>query len=112
MESEKYEYVDFLPVGSVIILRGNVRKLIIIARGVMSSLDDTSIYFDYAGVLYPDGLISDRLLYFNHSDIMKVVFKGFSDEDEILMKDNINHWIMDTHIKKGNPYDILRRNNE
>lgn len=31
----------------------------------------------------------DRLMYFQHSDVSKVVFEGFSDDDEKMMCANI-----------------------
>ena len=34
--------------------------------------------------------MGDQVMYFQHSNINKVVFKGFSDEDDKMMVDNIN----------------------
>ena len=31
----------------------------------------------------------DRLMYFQHTDISRVVFEGYVDDDEIMMCDNI-----------------------
>lgn len=107
---EQHQYVDFLPVGSVVIVKGNVRKMVIVARGVMARVEEELIYFDYAGVLYPDGMTSDKLIYFNHRDLNRIVFEGYSDEDEMLMKENINEWIEQSGIQKGNPYDINKKN--
>lgn len=98
--------IDFLPVGSVVIIKGNIRKMMVIARGVMTKIEGQMLFFDYGAVLYPDGLINDKIIYFNHQDIHSVVFKGFEDDDEKLMKENINDWIKKSNITKGNPYDI------
>lgn len=45
--------------------------------------------FDYAACAYPEGMVGDRLMYFQHSDVSKVVFEGFSDDDEKMMCANI-----------------------
>ncbi len=94
-ESEKSsdtERIDYLPLGSVIILKGGVQKVVIIARGLVTAAVSPAGFFDYGGVLYPQGLIGDQIMYFNHSDILKTVFTGFTDDDDKLMSDNINSW--------------------
>ena len=101
--------IDFLPVGSVVIIKGNVRKLMVIARGVMTKIDDDMLMFDYGAVLYPDGLINDKIIYFNHEDMHSIVYKGFEDDDEVLMKENINNWIKENNYVRGNPYEINRK---
>lgn len=104
------DYIDFYPVGSVVVVKGNVKKMAVMARGVMTEIQGELNYFDYAGVLYPEGLISNQLVYFNHKDIVKVVYKGYEDEDEMMMRDNVNEWVKKTNIKRGNPYDLNVKN--
>ena len=58
--------------------------------------------FDYAGVTYPEGLVGDHVAYFNHIDVAKVVFEGFSDEADTITVDNINKYIADhPEIERG-----------
>lgn len=109
-EAVSPDYIEFYPVGSVVIVKGNVKKMAVMARGVMTEIQGELNYFDYAGVLYPEGLISNQLVYFNHKDIVKVVYKGYEDEDEMMMRDNVNEWIKKTNIKRGNPYDLNVKN--
>ena len=40
---------------------------------------------------YPEGVIGDALLYFQHKDIQKIVYRGYEDEDEKLMQENIKN---------------------
>lgn len=105
------EKTDFLPLGSIVIIRGGVKKTMIIARGIAADVGVGPKRFDYGGCLYPEGLISDQLLYFNHEDINKIVFTGFSDEDNELMVENINGWIKTSEFEKGNPMEINKKNN-
>ena len=44
---------------------------------------------DYGACTYPEGMMGDRLMYFQASDINKVVFKGYTDDDERIMVYNI-----------------------
>lgn len=104
------EAVSFYPVGSVVIVKGNVRKMVVLARCVMTEIQGVLRFFDYAGALYPEGLVNSQMVYFNHKDISKIIFEGYSDEDEVMMKENLNDWIAKTNIKRGNPYDLNVQN--
>ena len=44
-----------LPIGSVVLLKGGDRKVMICGVCVTKEDDDSRV-FDYSGVLYPDGL--------------------------------------------------------
>ncbi len=85
--------VDYYPLGSVVLLEGAVRKMLIISRGLVIQKDDSEVFFDYAGVPYPEGLTGDQVAYFNHDSITKVIFQGYSDEDDKLAVENINHFL-------------------
>jgi hypothetical protein len=76
MENKK----GLLPQGSIVILKGAVKKIMIITRG--NIVKDK--YFDYGAVLYPEGMIDENVAYFNQEDIMKIVFEGHSDEEDKL----------------------------
>lgn len=71
----------FLPLGSIVILKGALKKLMIVNRANIVE----SKYFDYGAILYPEGMIDTNLAYFNHEDILKVVSEGYADEDDALM---------------------------
>ena len=86
------ERIEYLPLGSIVILRGGVQKIVINARGLVTATTTPAGYFDYGGSLYPQGIIGDQILYFNHKDIAKVVFTGYTDDDDKMMVDNINEW--------------------
>ncbi len=88
-EGVDMEPVEFLPLGSVVIVRGAVRKTVVIARGLAAQIAGQTKVFDYGGCVYPEGLLGDQIAYFNHEDIAKVVFEGFSDDDNVMMVENI-----------------------
>ncbi|MFR3037698.1 MAG: hypothetical protein ACLTLY_02615 [Agathobacter rectalis] len=43
----------------------------------------------------------DRLMYFQHTDISRVVFEGYVDDDEIMMCDNIVNAMEKTEIERA-----------
>lgn len=86
------EKIEYLPLGSIVILKGGVQKVVVIGRGLLSIAAEKASFFDYGGCLYPQGLVGDQIMYFNHRDIHKVVFEGYHDDDDQLMVDTINEW--------------------
>ena len=96
MEDKKW-----LPLGSVVILDGGIQKLMIISRGMVIPIKDKEYVFEYGGCVYPQGLVSDRVFYFNEEDIQEIVFKGFADVDDERMEKNLNKWIAEKNIEKG-----------
>ena len=83
------EKTEYLPLGSVVVVSGGVRKYVIVARGLQVKVNGESQFFDYGACLYPEGMQGDQLMYFQHSNISKVIFEGFSDEDNEMMVENI-----------------------
>ena len=81
--------MEFLPIGSVVIVKGGVKKLVIIARAVFAEVDGKQEYFDYGACTYPEGVLGENVLYFQGKDITEVVAKGYADEDDRRMIENI-----------------------
>lgn len=114
-EGEKdMERIEYHALGSVVLLEGGIQKLVITSRGLVVKNGENEYFFDYAGVLYPDGLISDQIVYFNHADIAKVVFEGYTDEDDRIVVDNINKYLEkhpdieeEAHPRGKNRYNIV-----
>ena len=84
---------NYLPLGSVVLLKNGLQKLVIIGRALNVSKAGQEFYFDYCGVLFPQGLISNDVAYFNHSDIDRVYFTGYNDEGSREMTDIINDFV-------------------
>ncbi len=74
---------EYLPIGSVVLLRNGVKKAMII--GIMPIIKDKNgeqKSFDYTGVLYPEGLLSiEASFVFNHDQITDVVFRGYENPE-------------------------------
>lgn len=71
---------ELLPIGSVVVLNGGQKKLMIF--GIKQMDKDSEEEFDYIGVLYPEGNIGDQGQFlFNHKDINQVFFQGYEDDE-------------------------------
>ena len=72
----------YLPIGSVCTIKGKSRKVMITGYYSIKFNGNLRIN-DYKGCIYPEGLlISDQTCSFNHSDIEKVDFVGYKNEDQ------------------------------
>lgn len=102
------EEKKILPLGSVVYLKEGNKKLLIVARGLVAKKGEGHIYFDYGGVPYPEGLMDDKMAYFQHEAVTKVVFEGYSDLDDEATVEKINLFV-DNHpeIPKGDVKQLL-----
>ena len=80
--------LSYLPLGTVILLEGGEKRLIVVGRKQISV--ETKKEFDYAGVLFPEGYQSAENLYlFNHSDVESVFQMGLIDDEELNFQNSI-----------------------
>ena len=78
---------ELLPIGSVILVKEAEKRMMII--GVLQQNGNER--YDYMGVLYPEGYMSqDEVYLFNHEDIDKVDFLGFVDIEHQTFRNNLN----------------------
>lgn len=76
------KYGRFLPVGTVVLLKGASKKLMITGFCSFDEEKKDKAY-DYTGCLYPEGIISSKqMALFNHSQIEKIFFLGYQNEEE------------------------------
>lgn len=86
-------YEKYLPVGTVVMLKGGKKRAMITGFCSISG-DDKSKIYDYSGCLYPEGFISsNQTLLFNHNQIDKVYHVGLIDEEEKEFKQKLNEMI-------------------
>ncbi len=80
MKEKKYD--KFLPLGSIVLLKGATKRLMITGFCVTPN-DNKNVIYDYSGCLYPEGIIlTDQVALFNHDQIDKIYMIGYSDEEE------------------------------
>jgi hypothetical protein len=72
---------QFFPIGSVVLLEGGDKRLMI--YGIMQINPQDNRQYDYIGCLYPEGFIGSEHNYlFNNDDIKKVDFVGYIDAEQ------------------------------
>ncbi|URZ02821.1 DUF4176 domain-containing protein [Clostridium felsineum] len=79
------EEKSFLPLGSIVILKGAIKKLMIVSRANVVNNN----YFDYGAILYPEGMVDENVAYFNSKDIFKIVSEAYTDEDDALIVEQL-----------------------
>ncbi len=79
----------FLPIGTIVMLAGG-KKRVMITGFLVTSEDSPNKIYDYVGTLYPEGyLAANKNLLFDHSQINEIFHKGLEDEEEIKFKENL-----------------------
>jgi len=74
-------FKELLPIGSVVALKGNIKKLMITGIKIAKE-DEPEIYYDYMGVFFPEGYVGNNSNFlFNHSDINDIVFYGYDNPE-------------------------------
>ena len=64
----------YLPLGSVVMLKGASKRLMVTGFCTMAAEDESGVMYDYSGCMYPEGVISsDQTALFNHDQIEKVI---------------------------------------
>lgn len=73
--------MDLFPIGSIVLLKNGKKRLMIYGRKQIDSTKGK--IYDYVGCLYPEGNINSKYTFlFNHGDIEKVYFVGYTDAEE------------------------------
>lgn len=79
----------YLPIGSVVLLNGGTKKLMVTGFCTVTNENPDEMY-DYCGCIYPEGVIrSDQNCVFNHDQIKEVFFVGFDNEEETEFKNKL-----------------------
>ena len=94
----------FLPVGTVVLLKGGKKELMIISYCIIPSGEIydkngkvenmESRMFDYGGCVYPEGMVtSDQLFAFDHNQIEKIVYMGYQTEIQKKISDALKEGV-------------------
>ena len=77
------EMNSLLPIGSVVLLNGGIKKVMV--TGIFQELhlaDAQKEKYDYIGVIFPEGFLNvESLVLFNHEDINDIIFRGYSNSE-------------------------------
>ncbi|MBR5543242.1 MAG: DUF4176 domain-containing protein [Oscillospiraceae bacterium] len=81
--------MNFLPIGSVVILNDGSQPVMIYGRKQINTNDGKA--WDYVGCLYPEGNLGDEYnVFFNNEDIGEILFVGFQTKIELQLQEILN----------------------
>ena len=92
-------YKDLLPIGSVVLLKGGDKRIMICGR-IQTKAGSDEIY-DYSACYYPQGINSDTLFFFNRDAIDTVFFIGFQDIEELEFRHQVLDKLGELEVKDG-----------
>lgn len=93
-------YKDLLPVGSVVLLKGGEKRIMICGR-IQAKAGGNEIY-DYSACYYPQGIVDPAsMFFFNRDAIDKVFFIGFQDAEELAFREQVLDQLGELEIRDG-----------
>ena len=91
---------ELLPLGSVITLKEGTKRLMITGR-LQNQIGAKEIY-DYAAVLWPEGVIDSKHFYlFNQEDIDQLFYIGLQDIEEFRYRSILDEKMRESIKLKG-----------
>jgi len=88
--------VDFLPIGSVVLLEGGTKTLMVTGYKMKETPEDEKVY-DYVGCVFPEGFMEQVYALFDSRQIKDVLFVGCMDGSEDYLR-NIQNGITNAPI--------------
>lgn len=93
-------YKGLLPIGSIVLLNGGDKRVMICGRIQAKEGDDT--IYDYSACYYPEGIVDpSSMFFFNRNAIDTVYFIGFQDKEELDFRTNVLDKLGELEIKDG-----------
>lgn len=93
-------YKDLLPIGSVVLLKGGEKRVMICGR-IQAKSGDEKIY-DYSACYYPEGIINPTSMFFFDRDaIDRVFFIGFQDGEELAYQEEVLGVLRELELRDG-----------
>ncbi len=88
---------ELLPIGSIVLVKDCEKRIMI--EGIKQISDDGTVY-DYCGVFYPEGYISDEYRFvFNRDDVTFVFFQGFVDIEHTLYREKVREKLKEKNLE-------------
>lgn len=79
-------FKGLLPIGSVVLLTGSKKKVMIIGVCQKAANNPDRIW-DYTGVVFPEGFLSpDKMFMFNNEQIEQIYALGYQDKEQLAFK--------------------------
>ena len=98
--SVEYNEDEFLPIGSVVLLAGGNKRIMICGR--IQAQAGSDIIYDYSACYYPEGIVDPQsMFFFNRDAIETVYFRGYEDQDELDYRHDVLDQLGELEIRDG-----------
>ncbi|MCR5556406.1 MAG: DUF4176 domain-containing protein [Butyrivibrio sp.] len=85
-----YNYDKVLPIGTVVLLKGATKRLMILGYQRALVKEPDRIY-DYCGCVYPDGYLNpEQVAAFDHEQIERIYALGLQNDEEKVFQDKLH----------------------
>lgn len=93
-------YKDLLPIGSVVLLKGGTKRIMICGR-VQAKSGESTIY-DYSACYFPEGILDPSgMFFFNRDAIESVFFIGCQDQEELNFRRTVLDQLGELEVRDG-----------
>ena len=91
----------YLPIGTVCLLKGGKKRVMIIGFGIRPN-ENPDIIYDYLGCLFPEGVVSlEQNMVFNHDQIQTIINKGFADEETSKFNEMLKNTVAKMNLQQA-----------
>ena len=88
-----YSYDRVLPIGTVVLLEGAEKRLMIVGYQRRKAEEGGKVY-DYCGCLYPEGFMTpNEAVVFDHKQIDRIIFMGLQNMPQIEFSEKLKQVI-------------------
>ena len=89
-----------LPVGTVVMLKDGMKRLMIMGYQ-QSQTEDLARVYDYVACEYPEGFFSvEDMIMFDHTDIEHIFSLGLQNEEQVEFRKNLENELVRLNLKK------------
>lgn len=93
-------YGDLLPIGSVVLLKGANKRVMICGR-IQARAGCDKVY-DYSACWYPEGITApDQMFFFDRDAVDTVFFLGFQDKEELDFRSKVLGTLGQLEVRDG-----------
>lgn len=93
-------YKNLLPIGSVVLLKGGEKRIMICGR-IQTRSGSEEIY-DYSACYYPEGIVDNAsMFFFNRDAIEEIYFIGFQDPEELAFRQGVLDQLEELEVRDG-----------
>ncbi len=93
-------YKDLLPIGSVVLLKGGNKRVMICGR-IQTRTGEEKIY-DYSACYFPEGIVDPSNMFFFDRDAIDVIFFiGCQDEEELRFRHEVLDTLGELEVRDG-----------